>query len=126
MPALLEHANITVSDPTATAAWMEKLFGWHIRWQGDAIMGGRTIHIGTDDQYLALYTPGAPEKATQITHATLAGLNHIGVVVDDITATEAAVKQHGFEPHNHADYEPGVRFYFMDADGIDYEVVQYG
>ena len=36
MPAMFEHANITVSDPAATAAWMEKLFGWHLRWEGDA------------------------------------------------------------------------------------------
>ena len=26
MPAQLEHANYTVADPQATAAWMEKLF----------------------------------------------------------------------------------------------------
>ena len=30
----LEHANITVSDPEKTAAWMQTVFGWRIRWQG--------------------------------------------------------------------------------------------
>ena len=35
MPALLEHANYTVSDPEATAAWMEKLFGWNIENKSD-------------------------------------------------------------------------------------------
>ena len=58
--AQLDHANITVSDPAATAAWMEKLFGWHIRWQGDAIAGGHTIHVGNDHGYVALYNPGKP------------------------------------------------------------------
>lgn len=126
MPALLEHANYTVSDPAATAAWMETFFGWHIRWQGDAIAGGHTVHVGTKDRYLALYTPGAPDKAKQSNYTTIAGLNHIAVVVDDLDATERAIKQHGFVTGSHADYEPGRRFYFHDHDGIEYEVVQYG
>lgn len=126
MPTLLEHANFTVSDPAATAAWMEKLFGWHIRWQGDAIAGGTTIHVGTDTQYLALYTPGTPSPTQENTYLTTGGLNHIAVVVDDLDATEAAIKAHGFKTGNHADYEPGQRFYFHDADGIEFEVVHYG
>lgn len=125
MPARLEHANFTVSDPAATAAWMEDLFGWHIRWQGDAIAGGHTKHVGTDTQYVALYSPGRAQPSRESSYAVTGGLNHIAVVVDDLDATEAAVLAHGFETGNHADYEPGRRFYFHDADGIEYEVVQY-
>lgn len=125
MAALLEHANFTVSDPAATAAWMEKLFGWRIRWQGDAIAGGFTIHVGTDTQYLALYSPGAPEPNRENNYGTVGGLNHIALVVDDLDATEAAIKTHGFKTGNHQDYEPGRRFYFHDADGIEYEIVNY-
>ena len=36
------------------------------------------------------------------------------------------VVEAGFKPINHADYEPGRRFYFHDHDGIEYEVVSYG
>lgn len=125
MPALLEHTNFTVSNPDATAAWMEKLFGWHIRWQGDAMAGGRTIHVGTDRHYLALYTPGTPAQQTVSSYDRVAGLNHIAVVVDDLDASEAAIKAHGFQTGNHADYEPGRRFYFHDDDGIEFEVVAY-
>lgn len=125
MPAILEHANFTVTDPTATAAWMEKLFGWHIRWQGDAIAGGHTVHVGSDDQYLALYTPGKSMATEGSSYTTVGGLNHIAVTVDDLDATEKAIKDHGFVTGNHADYEPGRRFYFHDTDGIEYEVVQY-
>lgn len=125
MAAELEHANYTVSDPAATAAWMETLFGWHIRWQGDAIDGGHTIHVGTKDRYLALYTPGKVIKDRGSSYTTLAGLNHIAVVVDDLDATETAVKAQGFVPGEHHEYEPGRRFYFHDNDGIEYEVVQY-
>ena len=125
MSARLEHTNFTVSDPDATAAWMQKLFGWRIRWQGDAIAGGRTVHVGTDTQYLALYTPAVPARAATSSYGHIAGLNHIAVVVDDLDQTEAAVTAHGFETGNHADYEPGRRFYFHDSDGIEYEVVAY-
>ena len=31
----------------------------------------------------------------------------------------------GLTPFSHADYEPGRRFYFLDPDGIEYEVVSY-
>lgn len=125
MPAILEHANFTVSDPAATAAWMEKLFGWHIRWQGDAMAGGHTVHVGTKDQYLALYTPGTPANEATSSYNRVAGLNHIAVVVDDLDGIEDAIKAHGFKTGNHADYEPGRRFYFHDDDGIEYEVVAY-
>ncbi|MBB3993218.1 catechol 2,3-dioxygenase-like lactoylglutathione lyase family enzyme [Sulfitobacter undariae] len=125
MTAQLEHANFTVSDPAATAHWMEELFGWRIRWQGDAISGGHTIHVGTDSQYLALYTPPKPPQAKTDSYAQLAGLNHIAVTVEDLEKAEAKVKTLGFVTKNHADYEPGRRFYFHDNDGIEYEVVQY-
>ena len=125
MTARLEHANFTVSDPAATARWMEKLFGWHIRWQGDAIAGGHTVHVGTKDRYLALYTPGDATADGPSSYTTVGGLNHIAVVVDDLDSCEAAVKAQGFATGNHQDYEPGRRFYFHDSDGIEYEVVQY-
>lgn len=125
MAATLEHANYTVSDPQATAAWMEKLFGWHVRWSGDAMAGGHTVHVGTKDAYVALYSPGDPDPNAATNYTTVGGLNHIAVTVDDLDATETAIKAHGFKTGNHGDYEPGRRFYFHDADGIEYEVVQY-
>ncbi|QBF30402.1 VOC family protein [Thalassococcus sp. S3] len=125
MTAMLEHTNLTVSDPDATAKWMCDLFGWHIRWSGTAMQTGRTVHVGTDTQYLALFTPGKPNPPKDDNYETLGGLNHIAVVVDDIEQMEERVKNVGFTAGNHGDYEPGRRFYFHDADGIEYEVVQY-
>ena len=125
MPAKLEHVNYTVTDSHKTAAWLGDVFGWHIRWQGPSIDNGHTIHVGTDDDYVALYTPGKPLGDKENNYVTPGGLNHLAVTVDDIRAAEARVKAAGFEPHSHADYEPGERFYFHDADGIEYEVVSY-
>lgn len=125
MVAKLEHANITVSDAEATAAWMADLFGWRIRWDGPAINGGRSLHIGTDDQYLALYQPPKLAEAEKPSYDIRGGLNHVAFEVTDITAIEGHVKRLGFTPENHADYEPGHRFYFHDHDGIEFEIVQY-
>jgi hypothetical protein len=59
-------------------------------------------------------------------YSTLNGLNHIGVVVDDLDGVEARVKAEGFVPHSHANYEPGRRFYFDGPEELEIEVVSYG
>lgn len=122
----LEHLNVTVRDPDATAAMLADLFGWRVRWQGSAIHGGRSVHVGGTDTYLAVYAGPGEQTGAGNSYAQRGGLNHIGVVVDDLDAVEARVKAHGYEPVNHADYEPGRRFYFREENGIEIEVVSYG
>jgi catechol 2,3-dioxygenase-like lactoylglutathione lyase family enzyme len=122
MPApRIEHVNVTVADPDAAARLMQDLFGWRVRWRGPALNGGRTVHVGSAEQYLALYAPpgGAPAFPKG------QPLNHIGVEVDELDATEARVVAAGLKPFAHGDYEPGRRFYFLDDNGIEYEVVSY-
>ena len=122
--ATLEHINVTVSDPQATAELLCALFDWHVRWQGPSAMGGHTVHVGSDHEYLALYTPDST-PASPLSRTAIGGLNHVGVVVPDLEQAESRVVGAGFRPHNHADYAPGRRFYFNDGDGIEYEVVSY-
>ena len=122
---ILEHANFSVSDPQKTADMLCKLFDWRIRWQGDAIHGGYTIHVGGNDDYVAVYAQSGMRAAPPNDYKTVGGLNHIGVVVEDLDAVEARVLAAGFETTNHGDYEPGRRFYFHDHDGIEFEVVSY-
>lgn len=125
----LEHVNVTVRDPKVTAQLLIDLFGWHIRWEGSAMEGrGYTVHVGTDTSYVAVYS-GPGEQVVpkgDASYVTRGGLNHLGVVVDDLDAVEVKVKAHGFIPHSHGDYEPGRRFYFHDADGVEIEVIEYG
>ncbi|MEM7767355.1 MAG: VOC family protein [Pseudomonadota bacterium] len=122
---LIEHVNVTVADPERTARMLVDLFGWAVRWKGPSALGGHTIHVGTEAQYLAVYTPENAIGAYAKAGAKTGGLNHIGVVVDDLDAAETRVQDAGFEPFSHGDYTPGRRFYFLDADGIEYEVVSY-
>ncbi|MFT3811110.1 MAG: VOC family protein [Micropepsaceae bacterium] len=115
--AMLEHVNITVSEPAKTAAMLVKLFDWKIRWEGPAKNGGHTVHVGADDNYLAVYSNGgAPPQGR---------LNHVGIVVDDLDEAERRVTAAGLTAFNHGSYEPGRRFYFLDSDGIEFEVVSY-
>jgi len=119
----IEHVNITVRDPDRAARLMGEVFGWKVRWQGPALNGGRTVHVGSDDHYLALYTPR--ETLTEADFAKGRPLNHVGVEVEDIADIEARVIAAGLAPFNHGDYAPGRRFYFLDPDGIEFEVVSY-
>jgi len=121
----LEHVNITVSDPQRSAALLRDLFGWQIRWEGPSMADGHTIHIGTKDSYIALYTNPEVRAADPMFNKG-EPMNHIGITVDDLDAVEAKVIAAGLEPFNHGDYEPGRRFYFFDWNGIEWEVVSYG
>ncbi|MEZ5912947.1 MAG: VOC family protein [Paracoccaceae bacterium] len=123
--ALVEHVNITVSDPQATARQLCALFGWHLRWSGPSIGGGTTVHVGGKATYLALYSAGGRDAGPKDRYATPGALNHIGLIVEDLDATEARVRAAGYRPHNHASYEPGRRFYFDGPDGIEFELVSY-
>ncbi len=91
MTAQLEHANLTVADPDATAAWMQRTFGWYIRWQGATESGLRAIHVGTGASYIALFAPEGQGTPATGRYATIGAMNHLGVVVDDLDAVEARV-----------------------------------
>ncbi len=120
----IEHVNLSVTDPQRSADLMRDLFGWHIRWQGPSMQGGHTIHVGTDSDYLALYSNEAVRTASR-KFTKGAPLNHVGVVVDDLAAAEARVVAAGLAPFSHGDYKPGRRFYFFDRDHIEFEAVSY-
>jgi catechol 2,3-dioxygenase-like lactoylglutathione lyase family enzyme len=122
--AKLEHVNITVTNNATAAQKLIDIYGWHIRWQGPSASGGHSIHVGTDTQYLALYTPPA-DQGHETRFAKGLPLNHICLEVDDLDDIEAKVVVAGFTPFNHGDYYPGRRFYYFDDDGIEYEVVSY-
>ena len=119
--AALEHVNVTTSSAEETAGLMCEVFGWRIRWQGPAKLGGHSIHVGSDGSYVALYTP--PEDLKQAPGAGQP--NHVGVLVRDLDAIEIKIRVAGYQPYAHADYEPGRRFYFRDKGGVEFEVVSY-
>ena len=122
--ATVEPTAMPIVDVPEPGALMEALFDWHIRWSGPAQNGGHTIHVGSNEHYVALHSTSDTAPVAK-GFAKGRPLNHIGVEVDDLDATEARVIAAGLVPFSHADYEPGRRFYFLDPDGIEYEVVSY-
>jgi len=116
----LEHVNFTVTDLDRTANNLCNLFGWHVRWKGDSIHGGTSVHVGTEDSYVALYAMGPPPSPNENTYSTRGGLNHIGVVVDDLESVEERVIAAASNRTPTSDYDPGRRFYFVMIDGIEF------
>jgi len=119
--ATLEHVNLSVSNPDRSARLFIKLFDWHIRWEGPSINGGHTIHVGSEGDYLALYS----HESVQGGFSKGQPMNHIGFVVDNLETAEEIVIEAGLKPYGHEKYEPGRRFYFFDWDGIEFEIVSY-
>lgn len=119
--ARLEHVNLTVTDIERSTRLVESLCGWRVRWRGPSRLGGETIHVGSDTAYLAFHTDGADHTGK----GDGPPLNHVGLLVDDLDRAEETVFAHGLLPFNHADYDPGRRFYFLDWDGIEFEVISY-
>ena len=117
----VEHVNLNVSDSKRSRDFLEEVFGWKTRWEGSTDYG-HTVHVGDADDYLSLTSPHTPPAQPRPVGAVF---NHVGVTVDDLDATEARLNQAGAETYAHGDYDPGRRFYFVDADGIEFEVVSY-
>lgn len=125
MPSLrIEHVNLTVSDAAQSARLLANLFGWKTRWEGSGRDGGHAIHVGSDDHYVALWSQPGHLHASE-DFAKGRPLNHVGVEVDDLAEIERRVVAAGLTPFAHGDYEPGRRFYFLDRDGIEFEVISY-
>lgn len=121
--ATLEHVNISVTDGERTARLIEKLTGWHRRWEGPSLDAGRSIHLGTESAYVAIHT--SPRVKGGFTKSV--PMNHIGIAVKDLEAAERVVTEAGLKPFNHGTYDPGPSsFYFFDWDGIEWEIVSYG
>lgn len=121
---IIEHVNISVGNTKETAKMLGFLFDWKIRWQGAAQLGGYTIHIGDEAQYIAIWSVNEEGEAPKKFQKGKP-LNHIGIVTKDLDLIEKRVREYGLEPFSFQDYEPGRRFYFFDPDGIEYEIISY-
>jgi catechol 2,3-dioxygenase-like lactoylglutathione lyase family enzyme len=123
-PAFIEHVNYTVRDVDRSAKLFAELFDWRVRWSGPSLDNGFTVHVGDERFYLALYSRNGDHTSDEI-FGKGRPLNHIAIAVEDLDAIEARVVAAGLIPFNHGDYAPGRRFYFLDFDGIEFEIVSY-
>ena len=120
---ILEHVNLTVSDLQRSIDFYCELFGFRVRWRADAAAEKQEAHVGNDDIYLAFFQ--APQPGTAEVDYERVGLNHFGIVVDDLDKYRERLSRLGVKPHYEPEYAPGRRYYFYDPDGVEVELVQY-
>lgn len=116
----LEHINLFSADAEGFAALFVQLFDWRIRWSGPGNDGRTVVHVGNDDGYLSVVAADPREISSRPQR-----LRHIGVLVHDLEEVERRALAAGLKTFDHADYEPGRRFYFSAPDGVEVEVVSY-
>lgn len=78
-----DHISITVSDPERTADTLCELFGWQVRSAGPTREGGRSIHVGTEETYIALSAAvtveHVPAEELTLVNKRAVALNHVGI-----------------------------------------------
>jgi len=126
MSVRLEHANFTVRDLDEAVRFLRTAFPeFRIRHEGREADGSRWVHLGTDESYLALAEasqPGAPRAP----YTGGPGLEHLGFEVDDAEGVRARLRAAGYRDSTYPNAHPHRRrVYFRDAEGNDWEFVQY-
>ncbi|MEL6869684.1 MAG: VOC family protein [Pseudomonadota bacterium] len=126
MTTRMEHANLHVRHFEDAVRFLRTAFpDFEIRHQS-TLDGMRRMHIGTQDTYIALTETKASDAPGKHPYDGMPGVNHLGYEVDDVDALRARLTAAGFRdstyPNNHPHRK---RVYFCDADGNDWEFVQY-
>ena len=128
MTVRLEHANLAVRDLAGALRFLTTAFPeFRIRGEGRARSGGRWLHCGTHGVYVALHEATADSSETWVPYAGKPGLNHLGFEVDDVAALRARLTAAGYRDSTVPNAHPHrKRVYFADAEGNDWEFVEYG
>jgi len=127
MTPRLEHANFHVRNLDAAVRFLRTAFPeFRIRGEGWKTPEERWVHIGTDTTYLALSEASRPAPEPWVPYAGKPGLNHLGYEVDDVAALRERLLAAGYEESTVPNEHPHRRrVYFHDAEGNDWEFVEY-
>ena len=127
MEIRLEHANLAVRDLDAMIRFVTTAFPeFRIRAEGKTWRNHRWAHVGTDDTYLALSEAPVEPAERWVPYSGKPGVNHLGYEVDDVEALLGRLATAGYSdstvPNDHPHRR---RVYFHDAEGNDWEFVEY-
>jgi catechol 2,3-dioxygenase-like lactoylglutathione lyase family enzyme len=127
MALRLDHANLIVRDLDEMVRFIQTAFpDFRIRGGGTGITGARWLHIGNDDAYLALNEATEQPAEPWVPYSGRPGLNHLGFEVDDADALRERLGAAGYTDSTVPNSHPARRrVYFHDAEGNDWEFVQY-
>jgi catechol 2,3-dioxygenase-like lactoylglutathione lyase family enzyme len=127
MTVRLEHANLIVRDVDGVARFLRTAFpDFRIRGEGRTWQGRRWVHVGNDDAYVALSEADEEPAEPFVPYGGRPGMNHLGFEVDDAQAVRARLRAAGYQDSTVPNAHPHRRrVYFHDAEGQDWEFVQY-
>ena len=127
MSTRLDHANLTVRDLDAAIRFLTTaLPGFRVRGRGGDCAGWEWVHVGDDASYVALLAAGGAAAAAATPYDGRPGLNHLGFEVDDVAALRARMLAAGYRETTTPNAHPHRRrVYFADAEGNDWEFVEY-
>jgi catechol 2,3-dioxygenase-like lactoylglutathione lyase family enzyme len=123
----LEHANLLVRDVEEMIRFVRTAFpDFRVRGRGTTWQGAPWVHVGTDDTYLALTQATQEPVERWIPYAGKPGVNHLAYEVDDVEGVRRRLAAAGYADSTVPNRHPHRRrVYFHDAEGNDWEFVQY-
>ena len=126
MKIRLEHANLQVRDVDEMIRFLRTAFpGFRVRGEG-TWQGTRWAHVGTEETYIALNQATGEPSERRVPYGGRPGLNHLGYEVDDVAGLRSRLAAAGYRDSTVANDHPHrQRVYFYDAEGNDWEFVQY-
>lgn len=127
MTVRLDHANLSVSDLDGVIQFLQTAFPeFGVRGGGTSPSGARWAHVGTEHTYLALNETTRDAAEPWVPYGGTPGLNHLGFEVDDAEALRARLRAAGYRDTTVPNAHPArTRVYFHDAEGNDWEFIQY-
>lgn len=118
----LEHANISTNDIEQSKHFFQTAFP-HFKVRGGGQHTRKWIHFGDELTYIAITET---EEGTYQKDYAKTGVNHIGFVVNDVEKVAERLLAQNYRrsyPKQMEKYR--IRDYFLDADGNEYEFVEY-
>ena len=120
----LEHANITVNDLQEAIKFFQTAFP-HFRIRGGGNEMREWVHLGDDHTYVAINQAKQNDIKVDKNYDKI-GINHLGFVVPDVEVIANKLLSNGYKRDYPKQVEQfRIRDYFADADGNQYEFVQY-
>ena len=120
----LEHANITVSNLQEAIKFFQTAFP-HFKIRGGGNDRREWIHLGDDYTYIAINQAKRHDSIIDKNYDKV-GINHLGFVVPDVEEIANNLLKNGYKRDFPKEVEEfRIRDYFADADGNQYEFIQY-
>ncbi|WP_420400281.1 VOC family protein [Flagellimonas sp.] len=120
----LEHANITVNDLQEAIRFFQTAFP-HFRIRGGGHGTREWVHLGDEHTYIALNQAKLSDLPVEKNYDKK-GINHIGFVVPNVEEIAHNLLSKGYKRDYPKEVEQfRIRDYFADADGNQFEFVQY-